>query len=325
MAVGLTFLLTTGLAYYLLLPPALPPSPLPIPQPPTPLQLTPHDYIEIDGDVNFSATALLEGWPGDGSSENPYIIDGLDIEVGGVNRISISNTRVSFTISNCDLTGGFNGPRVGGAGIYLENVTNGELVNNIFFTLMDGIVLYGSSSNTVFNNTFTEGLYNIVLDYSDYNTVANNTCTNGVGISLRFSDYNTVANNTCNNNGEGIYLESSDYNTVANNNCSSNGNNGISLESSDYNTVANNICNNNRIGIYLDDESDFNTVENNTFSGNTEHDVLGEYMTEEDGTEEFDPVFLLPIGFAGIIMLGAAWRLLSGIREFNKTIPYGGI
>jgi len=28
---------------------------------------TPHDPIAIDGDANFSATALLEGWPGDGS------------------------------------------------------------------------------------------------------------------------------------------------------------------------------------------------------------------------------------------------------------------
>ncbi|MHA2302672.1 MAG: hypothetical protein ACXACD_17130, partial [Candidatus Thorarchaeota archaeon] len=107
MAVGLSFILTTSLMYYLMLPPALPPSPLPIPQPPTPLQLTPHSNITIDGDANFSATALLEGWPGDGSPENPYIIDGLDIDLGGGvgHCISISNTRVNFTISNCTLTG----------------------------------------------------------------------------------------------------------------------------------------------------------------------------------------------------------------------------
>ena len=68
----------------------------------------------------------------------------------------------------------------------------------------------------------------------------------------------------------------------------------------------------NEIGIYLDDESDFNTVENNTFSGNTEHDTLGEYMTEES-----DPEVFLLVGFAGIIVLGAGWRMLSGIRKFN--------
>jgi hypothetical protein len=47
---------------------------------------------------------------------------------------------------------------------------------------------------------------------------------------------------------------------------------------------------------------------------NTEHDIVREYMTEE-----FDPVVLLFIGFAGIIMLGAGWRMSSGIRESNQT------
>ena len=39
----------------------------------------PHDPIAIDGDASFSDTAQLEGWPGDGSPENPYIIDGLTL------------------------------------------------------------------------------------------------------------------------------------------------------------------------------------------------------------------------------------------------------
>ncbi|MHA1909534.1 MAG: hypothetical protein ACW98Y_19705, partial [Candidatus Thorarchaeota archaeon] len=39
---------------------------------------TPHGPIAIDGDASFSDIAQLEGWPGDGSPENPYIIDGLD-------------------------------------------------------------------------------------------------------------------------------------------------------------------------------------------------------------------------------------------------------
>ncbi|MCK5239872.1 MAG: hypothetical protein KAR33_10015, partial [Candidatus Thorarchaeota archaeon] len=30
---------------------------------------TPHGPIAIDGDASFSDTALLEGWPGDGSPE----------------------------------------------------------------------------------------------------------------------------------------------------------------------------------------------------------------------------------------------------------------
>jgi hypothetical protein len=94
-------------------------------QPPIQPQGTPHGAITIDGDANFSDTALIEGWPGDGSPENPYIIDGLDIDLGNEDGhcIMINNTRVSFTISNCNLTGaGLESVIDIGGGISLENV-----------------------------------------------------------------------------------------------------------------------------------------------------------------------------------------------------------
>jgi hypothetical protein len=52
----------------------------------------------------------------------------------------------------------------------------------------------------------------------------------------------------------------------------------------------------------------------------TEEDGTEEIGTGEDGIEESGPGVLLFIGFAGIIMLGAGWKLLSGIREFNRGI-----
>ncbi|MHA2058967.1 MAG: right-handed parallel beta-helix repeat-containing protein [Candidatus Thorarchaeota archaeon] len=297
MAVGLSFILTTSLMYYLMLPPALPISPLP-PTPPTPLQLTPHGAITIVGDANFTAIALLEGWPGDGSPEDPFIIDGLEIDLGGELRhcIFVCNTRVSFTISNCNLTGS------GWVGILLENVTNGELVNNTCTSNGgSGITLYDSDYNTVANNTCTNngesGSYDggIYLRVSDSNTVANNTCSgNDVGIYL-FGNSNTVVDNTCNNNTNygillpwgfmhtkvnntvvnnictnnrfGIFLRRAQSNTVANNTCKYNWE-GIMLYGSDSNTVANNICNdNNDYGIRLN-SSDSNTVTNNTCNYN---------------------------------------------------------
>ncbi|MFW9965260.1 MAG: nitrous oxide reductase family maturation protein NosD [Candidatus Sifarchaeia archaeon] len=294
MAVGLTFMLTTtGLAFYLILP-----NPIGgiIDPEKNPKEYTLDAAIVIDGDANFAATALLEGWPGDGSPENPFIIDGLDILVGGGYIISISNTQASFTISNCNLTGWCYNTRYNGAGIYLENVTNGEIVNNICSRHSHGIILYGSSSNTVFNNTCTDNIEGggITLDNSDSNTVANNTCSNyggiclfesdhnlvenntvsgtWVGISLGHSDYNTISYNNCSSimcgEATGIFLGESDSNTVSNNICNYNGH-GISLESSDSNTVSNNICNHNEFdGIYLYD-SGSNTVVNNTCNGNT--------------------------------------------------------
>ncbi|MHA2210935.1 MAG: NosD domain-containing protein, partial [Candidatus Thorarchaeota archaeon] len=175
---------------------------------------TPHDPIVIWGDANFSATALLEGWPGDGSPENPFIIDGLDIDLGGEtgNCIIIWDTRVSFTISNCKLTGAegyFLGDGFLGSGILLYNVAKGELVNNIVNSNAQGIFLMYSTSNSLVNNTCNSNNIGIELEESGYNTMANNTCSDNAiaGILLDSSHYNTVTNNICSNNTDcGIYL-----------------------------------------------------------------------------------------------------------------------
>jgi parallel beta-helix repeat protein len=240
---------------------------------------TPHDPIAIDGDVDFSETALLEGWPGDGSPEDPYIIDELDIDLGisAIPCISISNTRVNFIIRKCNLTGARSGVPsgfAGAVGIFLDNVMNGELVENIVDSEGFGIHLYDSDSNTVVNNTCTSNLYGIYLDYSHRNTVFNNTCNNtDYGFYIYKSDSNAVVNNTCTSNLYGIYLDYSHRNTVFNNTCTSN-HIGISLDGSNSNTVENNTCASNEFeGIWLL-VSTYNTVFNNACNNNTKYGII---------------------------------------------------
>jgi parallel beta-helix repeat protein len=275
-----------------------------------PIERTPHAAIYIDGDANFSDTALLEGWPGDGSPENPYIIDGLEIarmswlgmEYEG-SCISIYNTQVSFIISNCNLTGaGSHMIRLGFA-LHLVNVSGGLLLNNMFHnnemdiglesshsnilannTCKDvgggGISLYRSNNNFMTNNTCGIGLF-----VSDSNIVANNNCSSNEGIEIVNSHSNTVVNNTCNFNPVGIYVGvDSTNNTVTNNICNFN-DIGIYLNEVSYNTISTNICNNNRIGICLH-ESPSNTGSNNICLDNTEHDILGELETEESVSDQ---------------------------------------
>ena len=239
---------------------------------------TPHGPIVIDGDANFSDTALLEGWPGDGSPETPYIIEGLDIDISSNDWycISITNTQVNFIISNCNLTGasyhviGHRG--YSGAGIFLENVTNCELVKNIIDSDAHGIDAANLDSSTITDNTCNCENSGICLRGSTYNTIANNTCNDNEygGIRLDDSSYNIVANNTCNSKGwESINLRHSHDNTVVNNTCNYNvGEAAIRLEFSDSNTVFDNTCNNNEWGINLH-ESYGNTLINNTCNNNT--------------------------------------------------------
>ena len=251
MAMSLTLILTASSLVFLQPSPAIPP-------PPAPLQLTPNSPIVIDGDANFTATAQLGGWPGDGSPEDPFIIDGLEIDLAGEESscIMIHNTRVNFTIRNCILTG--SGAWAYGGGIHLWNVAYGELVNNTCNNNLVGIYIMDSDHNTVANNTCNSNDYGINLwGCSDFNTVTSNTCKyNGIGISTSCSSYNTIKNNTCTSNiHDGISLFASynreEYNTVADNTCNSNTWNGISLLSTASNTVDNNTCNFNEIGILL--------------------------------------------------------------------------
>jgi parallel beta-helix repeat protein len=241
---------------------------------------TPHGSIAIDGDDDFSATALQEGWPGEGSPEHPHIIDGLDI-LGGyyLYCISISNTTVSFTICNCILTGAL------GAGIRLENVTNGELANNTCNNNLNGIQLYESS----------------------YNTVVNNTCTGNdeIGISLIYSHWNTVTNNTCSNNGLRHLGDGS----------------GIYLGESDFNTVANNTCSDNRTGICLY-ESDFNIVVNNTCTSNEEANVIDGSGNISDLTLASNRVILLLIELVAITLVGAGlWKVSTRGGQDDIIVP----
>ncbi|MFW9887975.1 MAG: nitrous oxide reductase family maturation protein NosD [Candidatus Thorarchaeota archaeon] len=275
---------------------------------------TSHGPIVIDGDDNFATTAFAEGWLGDGSPEDPFIIDGLDIDF-----VDIRNTRVSFTLRKCNLISG----RL--FGIRLGNVKNGEIVNNTCSDNSYGIHLLNSSSNTVVNNTVCDVGVGICVEGSASIIVSNNNCSNNmVGISLEESSSNTVTNNTCLGNHIGISLYYSNSTTVANNTCTNYGNSygpnhGIYLTFSDYNTVVNNACNGNRWGIHLEN-SNSNIVANNTCLGNAEHDIS---LDDSDSNtlanniisipKELVNVVLLLIGLVGITLLGVGLR-----RAFPK-------
>lgn len=197
------------------------------------------DPIAIDGDEDFARQAAAEGWPGDGSEDNPYVIEGYEID-GSEKRygIRIHNTTAYFVVTGCYLhsakgeldfwiPGGDVGYLVPGPGLYLVNVRNGKLENNV---------------------------------------IANNE---GAGIDVRISDSNIISNNIVYSNGghSGIYLHLSDNNIISNNNVYSNVRRGISLSHSHGNIVENSTIADHRTGIQ-NWYSRGNTFVDNTFSDN---------------------------------------------------------
>ncbi len=215
-----------------------------------------HDVIRINNDTDFAKQASVNGWPGDGTQGNPYIISGYDIDAHGAgDAIYIGNTTVYFIIKNSYMhnTSPVSNPYFGGLGIELYNVTNGVIENN----------------------TCSENLIGILFDESSNSTISNNSCyKNMAGMEFySSSNNNTVTNNTCNNNSlNGIILESSSDDVLSSNTCLHNGYNGIFLDFSGNSTLHNNTCSYNNVGLYIYSSS-MNEVYSNVFVNNTGYGV----------------------------------------------------
>ncbi len=211
----------------------------------------------------------LEAFPGSGTAEDPYVIEGYSIITTNSRGIRITGTTKYFTVRNCYVD-------AKDYGIYIENVADGTVtvINNSCWGNNNwGIAIHYSSNFTVANNTCNNNYGGIGFYETSSVTVINNTCNNNeYGFNIYESSSTTVINNTCNNNGESIVIDSSGSLTVANNTCS-NSNFGIKISFSVIATVANNTCYNNYdYGIWLWD-SDSCNITYNLLQENVEHGV----------------------------------------------------
>jgi parallel beta-helix repeat protein len=125
--------------------------------------------ISIDGNTDFATQAGQKGWTGVGTQTDPYVI--ANLVIGGYcdDLIEVRNVDLYFIITNCSLINSDY------CGIYFNNVSNGQIINN---TLNDnenyGIHLEDSCNNTLTNNILNNN------DASGLNlngTAGNNTIT----------------------------------------------------------------------------------------------------------------------------------------------------
>ncbi|MHA2276670.1 MAG: right-handed parallel beta-helix repeat-containing protein, partial [Candidatus Kariarchaeaceae archaeon] len=213
----------------------------------------------IDGNDDFSITATVENWPGDGTQLFPYVIDGYNFTGSfDSNLIEIMNTDVYFRIINCLLSRGWNG-------IHLINVTNGEISNNTVVNNSEsGIFLENSekcilSGNTIINNS-EHGIS--LSDHSENNILSRNTVANNSkhGITSSDSGNNNLSRNTITNNSWG----------------------GISSGNSGNNIISGNLIVNNNWGIFLFYGSGNNTILDNVLINNGGGLDIGDYGRLED-------------------------------------------
>ncbi len=136
------------------------------------------ESIRIDSNREFDELADTKGWEGDGSEEQPFILEYL--EVDGENKgygIYIGNVTKHFTIrySSIHSAEGNSLNYYRDSGIYLFNASNGLIKNNVLTDNRYGIYLHESSDNTIKENVISRNAGpGIFLLESESNDISKN-------------------------------------------------------------------------------------------------------------------------------------------------------
>jgi len=131
---------------------------------------TPHTEITIWSDADFAT----QGWPGNGTLGNPYVIEGLYIVGDSDDCIRVYNTNAYFIIRNCELVG-----YVYPHSIRLDNVTNAIVENNVIYINVDGIYVWYCDNITLRNNICRDSSNQIMSIYYCNNILIENNSVYG--------------------------------------------------------------------------------------------------------------------------------------------------
>ncbi len=170
-----------------------------------------HFPIAISEDSDF----LAFGFPGNGTAQNPFRIQDLNISYGGY-CISITGTKAHFVINDCIFRVGMNSVYC----INLESVENGLIENCLIEGGSEAISMFYCTNMQILNNTCVKAQSDgIVTSGSSNNYLANNIiAANQYGMRMYSERNSTIAHNRIYANfGYGIELYTCSNNTVESN------------------------------------------------------------------------------------------------------------
>lgn len=139
--------------------------------------------LRIDDNVDLHSTASLYGWSGDGSSGNPFIVQGYYLRNNEYREcLYIANTTSHVILQNNSIVQ----QRTGQNGIVLMNASNITVSNNSFSNKNIGLYVTDSDNITILDNVFSSNVFAIELRDSIHCTVQGNKMVrgNGQGITL---------------------------------------------------------------------------------------------------------------------------------------------
>lgn len=248
-----------------------------------------HKNTYVNGGASLSTQAAVEGWPGDGTEEHPYIIDDYFINSTTNNGIHICNTNDYFVISNVTVKSQNHACK----GVYLNNADNGRLEN---------ITCSGNSY----------GIYAVGSDNLElYNCKAESSSGNGIYlVSCNGVDAKNIE--VKNNGNHGLHTTTCQNVNISNVVASWNAWHGMFIRLlTDVSIYACRADNNGLYGIYV---SGCTNVEVKgagvgTASGNVKSGIM---MTECTGTLMIDQMTINSNGWYGVQNISSATITLSG-------------
>lgn len=159
--------------------------------------------IYIKGNEDFNNKY---DFAGEGTEDNPFIIEGLQIELRGYG-IRIKGTDAHFIIRNCEFEGRSRG--WGGTAISLSRVENGVIENCDFSNMFLGVSIHKSENIIMQENDINSVRIGIRIKQSVMIQISNNEITNTRWCALYFIhsfDCTVTDNIIANNKGLGVLL-----------------------------------------------------------------------------------------------------------------------
>ncbi|MGY5881986.1 MAG: NosD domain-containing protein [Candidatus Thorarchaeota archaeon] len=272
----------------------------------TQIQFAPSQSDDDPSRINNNTEFETQGWPGHGTSANPYLIENLIIDsvIGphDDNAIHISDTDVFFVIKNCTLV---KPEYLSSETLRFYNVTNGGIENctithdsPIPFENAYGLYIYRSSNIHISGCVVSGYNYGIYLYGSTRTSIKSTSFSNQDDYSIRvlFCNDTEISGNAAIGTGRrgtytGIYVAGDCLNccVISNsiNNCSQSGiriqskvdvhiygnivthsQRGVLLQGINHSLIEYNTFTNNDRGILVASDAFDNTLSNNVFGEN---------------------------------------------------------
>lgn len=182
-----------------------------------------HVPIAIESDQDF----IDYGFPGDGSTENPYRIEQLNITSSAYlgMAVSVRDTHAFFIVRNCHIVSEY-------IGIAILNIASGTgcIVNNTLLSSSGngGGIAIDTDNCTISDNRCINWGQGIHLNQASQCIISRNNVSDSTyqGINIRYSNNNTITRNRIANSTQHglVFVGTSGFNVVYNNTFIGNGN-----------------------------------------------------------------------------------------------------